>query len=155
MLAFFYLYYVFCCSKWLCIPKESADMFYNITPFGGTICLAALIFYLCAPPQTPIMQQFFYVSCRGTLEPPTLTERFMLCYVSLRVRGSTSVPPKETWKLCMLLRQCCGAHIPQGIARQSSSRKSMLLENMPVLSFWNAAFFTATKNMKKIKMQAR
>ena len=68
--------------------------------------------------------------------------------------GSESVPPKETWNPCILFRQCYGARVYQGQARQSFSQKPGCLATCLISSCFRPEFISHSKKRENCQRQA-
>ena len=74
----------------------------NISPFRGTICLAALMLGLCAFPRTHTMQRISWLSAEALSNRRYLQGVFCPAMYRCVMRGSGSVPPRKAWN-----RACC------------------------------------------------
>ena len=74
----------------------------NISPFRGTICLAALMLGLCAFPRTHTMRRFSWLSAEALSNRRYLQGVFCPARYRCVMRGSGSVPPRKAWN-----RACC------------------------------------------------
>ncbi len=67
----------------------------NISPFRGTICLVALMFDLCALPQTLTMLRFSWLSAEALANRRYLQDVFCPVMYRCVMRSSASVPPRN------------------------------------------------------------
>ena len=74
----------------------------NISPFRGTICLAALMLGLCAFPRTHTMRRISWLSAEALSNRRYLQGVFCPARYRCVMRGSGSVPPRKAWN-----RACC------------------------------------------------
>ena len=74
----------------------------NISPFRGTIRLAALMLDLCAFPQTYTMQRISWLSAEALSNRRYLQGVFCPAMYRCVMRGSGSVPLRKAWN-----RACC------------------------------------------------
>lgn len=74
----------------------------NISPFRGTICLAALMLGLCAFSWTHTMQRISWLSAEALSNRRYLQGVFCPAMYRCVMRGSGSVPHRKAWN-----RACC------------------------------------------------